>query len=287
MWIAANGCDQTYDESNLSPYGIGYWLATHWMTGDFYTGFSCMSPAEVNDVASWHAIGANGYTTRFCDNKPPKVTVPPGAGGQCRSPAGVVDLFIVVDVSGSFSDDLALFKTEVQAMVARLAAKGMNLHVGLASFEDYPIFPFGAASLNDAAYRRDVDLTADYQAVVNAVLGLTAPGGAGGDGPQSQLAALYQAATGLGEDLSGVGFPGASIPAGQAASFRPGATKMVLLWTDAAFHLPGDAGTIPYPGPSFADTVAALYAVDPAEVIGLSSGTDGLADFAGHRGSVR
>jgi hypothetical protein len=93
------------------------------------------------------------------------------------------------------------------------------------------------------------------------------------------LAALFQAATGAGQDLSGVGFPGASIPPGQQANFRAGATKLFLLWTDAPFHQPGDPGAIPYPGPSAATTVDAILALDPPKVIGISSGGGGIADL--------
>jgi hypothetical protein len=147
----------------------------------------------------------------------------------------------------------------------------------LGKFEDYPIPPFGDAASGDKAYERLVDLTSDTQVVVDTIAGLFTRFGA--DDPQSQLPALFQAATGAGQDLSGVGFPGASIPSGQQANFRNGATKLILLWTDAPFHRPGDPGDIPYPGPSFSETANALRVVDPVKVIGISSGTDGLADL--------
>jgi hypothetical protein len=147
----------------------------------------------------------------------------------------------------------------------------------LGSFEDYPIPPFGDAGSGDVAYRRNIDLTFDTAAVEAVISGLFTRFGA--DGPQSQLPALFQAASGEGQDLSGVGFPGANISPGQQANFRAGATKLFLLWTDAPFHLPGDPGDIPYPGPSFAETVNAILALDPPKVIGISSGGGGLADL--------
>lgn len=36
------GCDLTYDESNLSPYGIQYWLNAHWLSGDINVGVGCL-----------------------------------------------------------------------------------------------------------------------------------------------------------------------------------------------------------------------------------------------------
>jgi hypothetical protein len=275
-----NGCDQTYDETNLSSYGIQWWLEAHWLTGALYVGFSCLEPTHINEIASWHAGTANvAFRDRFRDNKPPVLTRPAVPGGPCRSPARALDLFMLVDLSGSFADDLPAFKAEAPAIISRLTAKNPDVHVGLGSFEDYPIAPFGAPVLGDQAYTRLVDLTADRDLVLTTIAGLTAPPGAGGDDPQSQLPALFQAATGAGQDLAGLGFPGASIPPGQQAHFHDGATKLILLWTDASFHRPGDPGAIPYPGPSFNQTVEAVMALDPPKVIGISSGGDGLADL--------
>jgi Ca2+-binding RTX toxin-like protein len=277
-----NACDQVYDETNLSPYGIQWWLNAHWLDGSLYTGFSCLDPTTIQNIVTWHLQSDNapGFQSRFCTNPPPTLAAPALPGGQCRSPLGAIDLFIIVDLSGSFIDDLPVFKTEAPAVIAQLTGQNPDIHIGLGSFQDYPIAPFGDASLGDKAYTRVLDLTADENLVLTTIAGLSAVSGAGADGPQSQLPALFQAATGAGQDLSAAGFPGASIAAGQQASFRAGATKIVLLWTDASFHQPGDPGTIPYPGPSFADTVAALQALDPAKVIGVSSGTGAVTDLS-------
>jgi hypothetical protein len=191
--------------------------------------------------------------------------------------AGAVDVYFIVDLSGSFADDLPNFKAQAPNIIAALRAANPDTKFGLGRFEDYPIAPFGNAGAGDKAYERVEDLTFDTTSVLNTISGLTTRDGS--DLPQSQLAALLQAANGSGQDLSGAGFPGASIPAGQQAHFRSGARKIFLLWTDAAFHRPGDPGTIPYPGPSFSDVATAMQGLDPAKVIGISSGTDGLADL--------
>jgi hypothetical protein len=198
--------------------------------------------------------------------------------------AGPVDIFMIVDQSGSFADDLAVFKAQATGIISTIKSSNSDVRFGLAKFEDYPIAPFGQTdpARGDTAYQRLVDLTSDSDAVVNAIAGLPTPlPGDGGDNPQSQLAALFQAATGAGQDLSGAGFAGASIPAGQQATFRDGAFKLMLLWTDDTFHMPGDAGDIPYPGPSFAQTVAAINALDPPLVVGISSGPNGVPDLQG------
>lgn len=195
------------------------------------------------------------------------------------SAGSAVDVYFLVDLSNSFTDDLPVFQAEAPGIISTLRASFPNTKFGLGSYEDYPIPPFGSASAGDVAYRRDIDLTFDTVAVEAVIAGLFTRSGA--DLPQSQLTALYQAATGEGQDLTAEGFPGASIPSGQQANFRGvGTTKLFLLWTDAAFHQPGDPGCtpdpgcIPYPGKSFDDTVAAIMALDPPQVLGVVSGDD-------------
>jgi hypothetical protein len=191
---------------------------------------------------------------------------------------GPVDLFIIVDLSGSYYDDLPLFKSLAPGIITNiLTTINANTKFGLARFEDYPIDPFGSAASGDVAYERLVDLTFNTNLVLNTIAGLGTRYGV--DGPQSQLPALYQAASGAGQDLSAQGYPGASIPPGNKANFRNDATKLFLLWTDAEFHLPGDPGSIPYPGPSFVDTVDAILSLDPPKVLGISSGPDGIPDL--------
>lgn len=195
--------------------------------------------------------------------------------GWCSGKA--VDLYFMTDLSGSFFDDLPAFKSEAPTIIDSLAAQ-FDLRVGLGSFVDYPISPFGDAGSGDYAYKQDIDITSNIATVKTVIDGLATRYGA--DAPQSQLPALYQAATGAGQDLSGVGFPGASIPAGQNAHFRNGVEKLFILWTDAGFHRPGDPGDLAYPGPSFNDTVNAISTLDPPKVLGVVPGGDpqALAD---------
>lgn len=189
--------------------------------------------------------------------------------------AGAIDLFILVDTSGSFTDDLPIFKAQAPNIITSIQSMNPNVRFGLGRFDDYPIPPFGDAG--DVAYTRLVDLTFDTAEVIDEIRDLETNSGA--DNPESQLVALFQASTGDGQDLSGEGFPAASIPPGQNASFRDGVTKLFLLWTDDSFHLQDDPGDIPYPGPTFVEVVEAIEALDPPMVIGISSGGGGLADL--------
>jgi hypothetical protein len=188
--------------------------------------------------------------------------------------SGAVDVFLLVDLTASFQDDLPKFKSQAPSIIATLKANNPNTRFGLGAFEDYPISPFGSIGYGDTAYRRIVDLTTDSAVIINAINGLTTRNGA--DLPESQLPALFQAATGAGQDLAWLGYPNASIPPNQGASFRKDAEKMILLWTDAPFHNPGDPGLINYPGPSKIQVASALFEAgitcnfDPCPSSGLS-----------------
>jgi Ca2+-binding RTX toxin-like protein len=196
--------------------------------------------------------------------------------------AALVDVNFLIDLSGSFADDLPKFKTEVPQLIDALAAQFDHVKFSLGSFQDYPIAPFGSAASGDVAYERLVDFNdindPDNNAgvVKSAIANLTTR--FGDDGPQSQLAALYQTVTGAGETIAAP-HDNASIAAGQKVHFRSGATKVILLFTDASFHNPGDTGDIPYPGPTFSQTVTAIQATDPPMVIGISSGGGGVPDL--------
>jgi len=172
----------------------------------------------------------------------------------------LMDYFILVDLSGSYRDDLPYFKEQVPRMIDQLVSANPNIWFGLGRFEDYPIDPFGDSEAGDKAYELIIDLTDDVSRIKEAIEGLSTRSGA--DDPQSQLAALSQAATGEGQDVNGDGDYDdvADIPLGQGASFRPSALRTVAIYTDASFHRPGDPGDIPYPGPSFEEAISVLRA---------------------------
>jgi hypothetical protein len=67
-----NGCDNTYNESDLGPYGIQYWLNKSWLTGYINVGARTSSTqTEINDIINWHLSALNlTFRTRFCTNQP-------------------------------------------------------------------------------------------------------------------------------------------------------------------------------------------------------------------------
>jgi hypothetical protein len=79
---ATYGCDQTYDPSNLSPYGIQWWLHSKWLSGEVNVGFGCLE--SVMTIATGHLNAANNdYGLRFVTQPPPVLTMPQLPGGPC------------------------------------------------------------------------------------------------------------------------------------------------------------------------------------------------------------
>ena len=69
-----NACDQTYIETtNLSPYGIQYWLEKSWISGYIKVGVGCMVTSEKTDAINWMRQDGNAHvypTSNFCSESP-------------------------------------------------------------------------------------------------------------------------------------------------------------------------------------------------------------------------
>jgi hypothetical protein len=79
----ANGCDDTFNLANLSPYGIQWWLNAAWLNGDINVGYACGTAAEANDATNWFLSSISGFRSRFCQNRPAEVVRPAAPGGRC------------------------------------------------------------------------------------------------------------------------------------------------------------------------------------------------------------
>ncbi|MCL4819808.1 MAG: hypothetical protein KJ067_11725 [Vicinamibacteria bacterium] len=77
------GCDETYDESNLSAYGVHYWSMSAWLMGTINVGIGCQGR---RDIQEWGGIlhnTINGLARRFCTRAPEAVPYPTNLGGPC------------------------------------------------------------------------------------------------------------------------------------------------------------------------------------------------------------
>jgi hypothetical protein len=190
------------------------------------------------------------------------------------------DLALVLDTSGSFGTDIEIFQDQAPSLLNRLSNLGLDVAVTVSEFQDFPGFgglstdvPFARLAIPDFGSNDEPtplnepsgsSTVSNITAIGTALATLDAPSGAGGDGPESQLEALMEIATGVGNGSfvaagqGGVaGDPGVVTPALRADSDN----RFAILWTDAEFHVPGRAGTAPgYPGPTFAQVCDALNA---------------------------
>jgi len=166
-------------------------------------------------------LGVGGVST--ADGRSIKVS----GGGTVVQP---LDIVLLQDLSGSFSDDLAVVSGLVPDVAAAISALQPDAQFGVASFVDKAIGGFGGGL--DYVYRTDLALTNDTVALQNAVDGLSVLGG--GDLPESQIEALMQLAL-----------------RADAIGYRANAFKVVVLSTDAVFHVAGDGaglGLVPNDG---------------------------------------
>ena len=212
-------------------------------------------------------LGLAGASSAQAAVTPPffEATMNPGESQLVRKLVDVpevppkLDLVLDVDLSGSYVDDLPNIKALAPGLFDQVRAQAADSRFGLASFVDYPFPPWGVAG--DYAFRLDQALTSSKPAWTGAVAAMATRNG--NDAPESQLESLYQLASGVGREMPGTvdgDFADSGEIAPADAGFRPDATKVVALTTDAPFHKAGDAGPFAYPGPSLADTVSALNA---------------------------
>lgn len=157
-----------------------------------------------------------------------------------------VDIMFIVDISGSYSDDLATFRSRATSLIDAFDSAGQDVQIGVSSFSDFPTSPYGRSS--DYAFNLDQALTENPELVVSALDNLTILNGS--DYPESQLEAVYQTA-----DV--------------ASGWREGALPILFLATDAAFHDSDD--DLAYPGTGFTETISKLNDKSMT-VFGLQSG---------------
>src|SRR6185369_8033331 len=95
-----------------------------------------------------------------------------------------VDVVFVVDITGSYSDDIANFKAQAKEIIAGITSLGSNVQIGLVSFGDFS---------DNNPYILNHQLTYLTDFIIPAMTPLSASGG--GDLPEADLEALYQLAT--------------------------------------------------------------------------------------------
>lgn len=178
-------------------------------------------------------------------------------------PSAPVDVYFLVDSSVSMSTAILAMQRAMTAMVDELRDAAIDVHFGLGEYRTYNC-PGNPEEFN-FAYRRDRDVSPPGPELGEQILALEGHGQSG-----SALTALYQAATGAGQDIIPPGLSRGDIPAGMQANFRSGGLRVIVNMTDRYFNTPDrDPGTnveggyctyATWPGPTFEEAIAALRA---------------------------
>lgn len=157
-----------------------------------------------------------------------------------------VDVLFLSDTTGSMGILTDAASRESNEIISRTATLG-DVAWSVASYRDFPTSPWGGPG--DYPFRLERALTKNQNAAASGLRSWRASGGA--DNNESALFAL--------ETL-------ASDP---ATGFRPGSDRYVLWFGDQPSHDPLD--TQGYPGPTLAETIAALKSAD-ITVLGVDVG---------------
>ena len=206
-----------------------------------------------------------------------------------------LDLYLLIDTSESALPFLRGLASELQDLVNRLHAARLDVRFGLGEYRAYPDAtpPRPYCGGDDVpvvedpqcernfVYRRVLDLTRDPAPLARAIQGLEPIAGGHYD---ASLPALYQTATGAGEDVWPQGttasyLDGHDVEPGQQASYADKALKVVLIATDEGFvNKPYPRDDFPPDPPSTSEVISALNARNIKQ-IGLGLGNEAIPDM--------
>jgi hypothetical protein len=170
-----------------------------------------------------------------------------------------LDVYLLTDSSSSFKPFIEGLRRGAARIVAALVDERIDLRIGLAEYRDYPDRETEPASEEEPnfVYRQTQDLTSDSGALERALESIRA---AGGGFYNAMLGALFQTATGAGQEVFPPG-PENDVPPGLQADYRREALKVVILVADDRFIEEQDAyerDLIKPNIPSFDEVAAAL-----------------------------
>ncbi|MGH1347678.1 MAG: hypothetical protein ACRBN8_39350 [Nannocystales bacterium] len=152
-----------------------------------------------------------------------------------------LDVFINMDVTGSMADEINNLRAALSGdIIPAITAQVPDTQFGAGSFADFPIAPYGSVG-TDQPFTLLQPITANVTDVQIAVGTYVAAGG--NDGPESNIEALYQIATGEGLVAPAPTMVAPNMVGIGGVGFREGSFPLVVSITDALSHDPmGNAG---------------------------------------------
>jgi predicted small lipoprotein YifL len=212
------------------------------------------------------------------------------------------DVLFVVDRTGSMSEEIDNIRTSLRSVIVPGLIRTIpDLNLGLVTYGDFPVEPFGAS--DDRLFSLERPMGREFTALQGALGAVVARGG--GDSAEALTEALFQVATGEGLRAGQPGrefwIPpagGCRVPGNGYACIRPRATPIIVAVTDAPTHNgPSNRNTYePFPVPTvarphtYSQAVAALNARLGAKLIGIHSGAgleNGRSDLEAYARDTR
>ena len=202
--------DQLHDGGNLER--IERWLAAH---GSSATSSASLEfPIYATKGRTPVAEVCSDSVDNDCDGLTDRDDT-----ADCDACSKKFDVTLLVDLSGSFYDDLPRVKSFAPSLFSGLTAASPGARFGVTSFVDKPVYPFG--SIGDYVFSIHQPLGASAGPFTTSVNSLTTRYGA--DRSESQIEALAL----LARNGAGLGY-------------TPDSLHVVVLATDAPFHKAGD-----------------------------------------------
>jgi len=125
-----------------------------------------------------------------------------------------IDSFFAVDTTGSMGEEINNLRSSLSNTIIPAVKKAAlkDAWFGVAAVEDFPVSPYGdpnafPGNLDDQPLILISPMTSSVttaQSSVDKLMNGSRPRGSGGDGPEGQMEALYQIATGEGNVQGGV-----------------------------------------------------------------------------------
>jgi photosystem II stability/assembly factor-like uncharacterized protein len=182
-----------------------------------------------------------------------------------------LDVYFLTDATGSMANTISALTRGLSRIVTQLREAGIDVQAGVGSFKTYPsesdaAYPY----LENYAYRRHRDIGPIDRELAKVLLELEGNGGSG-----ANLTALWQSASGDGQDVLPPGSSKGDTRAGQNAHFRERALKVIVHVGDLWFGTPdrgdpnGNYPPLTWPGPPFETAIDALNEAE-IEHIGLA-----------------
>ncbi len=160
------------------------------------------------------------------------------------------DIYFLMDETGSMGGSIMSLATSIADLISRVRAVIPNSWFGLGGFRDYPVSPYGSAG-TDLPYEHYLDMTDDVAAAMGAAGSVYEPAG-GGDGPESQVQAVWSAVTGdalfsIPSRADNPSFTECPTERFGYPCFRDDAVPIIVLISDIYMHN-GPGGANPYTG---------------------------------------